>query len=80
MDQTRGERRAETARENDDRDIIEAAEDESLAGPTQQGRGGGNLQADLATQAEQERATDPNAHGQGEIPPHPATEVVTERD
>jgi hypothetical protein len=91
MDQTRGERRAETARENDDRDIIEAAEDESLAGPTQQGREGGNLQADLATQVEQERATDPNAHesvrkgdhiahGQGETPPYPATEVVTERD
>lgn len=91
MDQTRGERRAETARQNDDSDLIEAAEEESLAGATQQGREGGILQSDLATQAEQDRATDPNAHesvkkgdhiarGEGESPSHPATKVVTERD
>ena len=91
-DETRGEHRAETARLNDNGEIIEAAEAES-AGATehQQGAEGGNLQRDLATQAEQERATDPDAqesvtkgdhiaHGQGSSPPHPAREVVTERD
>lgn len=91
MTETRGERRAETAKENDDSDIIEAANEEAVAAPEQQGREGGNLQTDVGTQAERERATDPNrhesvtkgdhiAHGQGETPPHPATEVVTERD
>lgn len=91
MDRTRGERRAETARENDDRDIIEAAEDDSLKGQHQQGSQGGNLQTDLGSTVDQERATDPNrhesvkkgdhiAHGQGESPPHPADRVVTERD
>jgi hypothetical protein len=91
MDRTRGERRAETARQNDDSDIIEAAEDESLKGEHQQGSEGGNLQTDLGSAVDRERATDPNrhesvkkgdhiAHGQGESPPHPATEVVTERD
>lgn len=91
MNDTRGERRAETARQNDDSDIIEAANEDSLAAPEQQGRQGGNLQTDVGTQAEELRATDPGAtesitkgdhiaHGQGESPPHPATEVVTERD
>lgn len=91
MDRTRGERRAETARENDDSDIIEAAEDDSLKGQHQQGSQGGNLQTDLGSTVDQERATDPNrhesvkkgdhiAHGQGESPPHPADRVVTERD
>jgi hypothetical protein len=92
MERTRGDRRAETARENDDSDIIEAAEDEARgAGEHQQGAGGGNLQSDIGTQAEQERAADPDrhesvtkgdhiAHGHGETPRHPATKVVTERD
>ena len=92
MTDTRGERRAETARENDDSDIIEAANEESVsAAAEQQGRAGGNLQTDLGTQAEEERATDPDAHesvtkgdhiahGQGSTPPHPAEQVVTERD
>ena len=91
MDKTRGERRAETARRNDDSDIIEAAEEETLDAPVQQGREGGKLQADLATQAEEERATDPDARegvkkgdhiarGDDDSPPHPATRVVTERD
>jgi hypothetical protein len=92
MDQTRDDRRAETAREHDDSDIIDAAEDEARgAVEHQEGAEGGNLQRDIATQAEQERATDPDrhesvtkgdhiAHGHGETPPHPATKVVTERD
>lgn len=90
-DETRGERRAETARLNVDSDLIEAAESEAEdAAVHQQGAEGGNLQRDLATQAEQQRATDPEAHesitkgdhiahGQGSTPPHPATKVVTER-
>jgi hypothetical protein len=91
MDQTRGERRAETARENDDSDIITAAEEESLKGEHQQGSEGGNLQTDLGSRVDKERATDPNrhesvkksehiAHGQGERPPQPAEEVVSEKD
>lgn len=91
MDPTRGERRAQTARENDDSAIIATAEEDSLEGDGQQGREGGNLQADLATQAGEDRATDPDAHesvkkgdhiahGQGERPPQPATEVVSEED
>ncbi len=90
-EEKRGERRAETARENDDSDIIEAAEKQSVPQPEQQGREGGNLQTDVGTQAEELRATDPDAtesitkgdhiaHGQGESPAHPATKVVTERD
>ena len=91
MDQTRGERRAETARQNDDSDIIPAAEEESLKGEHQQGSEGGNLQTELGTAVDQERATDPTRHesvkkgdhiaqGQGETPPHRAEEVVSERD
>jgi len=92
MTDTRGERRAETAREHDDSDIVQAANGESVsAAAQQQGRAGGNLQADVGTQAEEERVTDPEAHesvtkgdhiahGQGSSPPHPAEKVVTERD
>ena len=90
MNKTRGERRAETARQTDDGDIIDrAAEQPAAAG--QQGREGGNLQRDIGTQAEEARATEPEAHesvtkgdhiahGQGSSPPHPAEQVVTERD
>jgi hypothetical protein len=91
MADTRGERRADTAKRNDDSDIIEAAEEDSTDAPRQQGSKGGNLQRDLGSKVDEERATDPNrhesvkkgdhiAHGQGETPPHPATKVVTERD
>lgn len=83
-EETRGERRAETARENDDSDIIDAATDSDLPPPTQEGSKGGDLQRDIATQAERERATDPDrhesvkkhdhiAHGQGETTPRTAT-------
>lgn len=86
MNRTRGEERAETAREHDDSDIIDAAE----PAPAQGGTEGGNLQKDIATQAEEERATDPDAHesvtkgdhiahGHGESPRHPPEKVVTER-
>jgi hypothetical protein len=91
MDDTRGERRAETARENDDSDMIQAAQDEALTGQAYQGSRGGNLQRDLATQAEEARVRDPEAHesikkgdhaahGQHTDEPRPATDVVTERD
>lgn len=89
MTETRGESRAETAKRNDDSDIIEAAVEESTA-PGQQGSGGGNLQRDVATQAERDQLEDPEAHesvkkgdhmahGQHSDEPHPATKVVAER-
>lgn len=51
-------RRTETARENDDRDIIESG----VPTPSQGGSSGGSLQEDIATQAELERVRDPEAH------------------
>jgi hypothetical protein len=51
-------RRTESAREHDDSDIIETAE----PAPSQGGSSGGNLQEDIATQAELERVRDPEAH------------------
>jgi hypothetical protein len=91
MTETRGAQRAETARQNDDSDIIEAAQAESLTGQVHQGQGGGNLQRDLGTQAEQARTRDPAAHegvkkgdhmahGQHTDEPHPATSIVTESE
>jgi len=53
-------RRTETARENDDSDIIEL--DLAEFEPSQSGSSGGNLQEDIATQAELERVRDPEAH------------------
>jgi len=52
--------RTETARANDDSDIIER--DASEFEPSQSGSSGGNLQEDIATQAELERVRDPEAH------------------
>ena len=57
-DNTTENRRAETARETDDSDLIEGVEKT----PGHQGRSGGNLASDVATQAEQERVRDPEAH------------------
>lgn len=82
----RSEQRAETARRHDDREITENAE----RGPDQQGRSGGNLQADIATQATQERVRDPEAHegvtkeddinhGQRRPVRRPAEQVISER-
>ena len=51
-------RRTETARENDDSNIIDRTEPT----PSQGGSSGGNLQEDVATQAELERVRDPEAH------------------
>ena len=51
-------RRTETARDNDDSDIIDAIEPT----PPQEGRSGGNLQRDIATEASLERVRDPEAH------------------
>ena len=87
MTETRGERRAETAKQNDDSDLIQ----DSDTAPSQGGRSGGNLQADVATQSEEERIRDAEAHegvtkeddiahGQRTSEPRPATHVVTERD
>lgn len=50
--------RARTAREHDDSDIIDNVE----PAPRQSGSSGGNLQEDVATQAELERVRDPEAH------------------
>lgn len=85
-EKTRGEQRAGAARENDDSDMIESGEPM----PGQGGRSGGGMQRDIATQAEQQRATDPEAKegrtkedemAQGDFSPGPrsATEVVSER-
>lgn len=50
-------RRTETARDNDDSAIIDRAE----PAPPHGGTSGGNLQEDVATQAELERVRDPEA-------------------
>jgi hypothetical protein len=91
MTDNRSEERAETARRNDDSAIIDAAQDEALAGEVQSGRSGGDLQRDVATQAEEERVFDPEAHegvtkndkiahGEQTDEPHPPERVLTERD
>ena len=49
--------RTESVREHDDSDIIDRAE----PAPSQGGTSGGNLQEDVATQAELERVRDPEA-------------------
>lgn len=70
--------RTETAREHDDSDMI----DEIEPTPDEQGRSGGNLQTDIATQASLERVRDPEAregvdksddiaHGQRQPVNHP---------
>lgn len=87
MTERRGERRAETAKQNDDSELLQ----DSGSAPSQGGRAGGNLQADVATQSEEERIRDAGAHegvtkeddiahGQRSSVPRPATHVVTERD
>jgi hypothetical protein len=45
--------RTESARENDDSDIIDAVED----APGQSGASGGNLQRDIGSRAEEQRTT-----------------------
>ena len=52
------DRRTDSARENDDSDIIDSIEPT----PSQGGRSGGNLQSDIATEASLERVRDPEAH------------------
>ena len=72
-------RRTETARDNDDSDIIDRIE----PAPSQGGSSGGNLQEDVATQSELERVRDPEAregvskqdkidHQEESAPRHPA--------
>lgn len=53
----REDRRAETAKDNDDSELIESA----AKTPSQQGRSGGDLQTDVGTQASEERVRDPEA-------------------
>jgi hypothetical protein len=53
-------RRTQTARESDDSDIIDR--DSSEVEPSQGGSSGGNLQEDIASQAELDRVRDPEAH------------------
>lgn len=55
-------RRAETAKQNDDSDMVEAANEQAVAAAEQQGRAGGNLATDVATQATEQRVRDPQAH------------------
>jgi hypothetical protein len=52
-------RRTETARNDDDSNIIDRADAEPA--PSFAGSSGGNLQEDIATQAELERVRDPEA-------------------
>ena len=54
-------RRTEIARAHDDHELIESMEEEGPA-PSFEGTAGGNLQADVATQAELENVRDPEAH------------------
>ena len=51
-------RRSDSARENDDSEIIDSIEPT----PSQGGRLGGNLQSDIATEASLEHVRDPEAH------------------
>lgn len=50
-------KRTDTARAHDDHDLIDRIEQ----APAEQGRSGGNLARDVATQAEEERVGDPQA-------------------
>ena len=54
-------RRTEIAREHDDHELIESMAGEEPT-PRFEGRAGGNLQADIATQVELERVRDPEKH------------------
>jgi hypothetical protein len=76
-------RRTDTARENDDSEIIDRIEPM----PSQGGSSGGNLQEDIATQAELERVRDPEVregidkqdkidHQQEAQPRHPADKTA----
>jgi hypothetical protein len=78
-------RRTETARENDDSDVIEL--DLAEIQPSQGGSSGGNLQEDIATQAELDRVSDPEAregvdkqdkidHNQEDQPRHPPDKSI----
>ena len=58
MSNDRNEQRSETAKRNDDSEIIDAIE----PAPEQGGVSGGNLQRDVGTQAAEERVRDPEAH------------------
>lgn len=53
-DNDRGAQRADTARRHDDSELIETMED----APSHGGRSGGNLQRNIATQAEEEHAVE----------------------
>jgi hypothetical protein len=50
-------RRTQSARDHDDSDIIDRAE----PAPSQSGTSGGNMQEDIATEAELDRIRDPEA-------------------
>ena len=76
-------RRTDTARENGDSEIIDRIEPM----PSQGGSSGGNLQEDIATQAELERVRDPEVregidkqdkidHQQEAQPRHPADKTA----
>jgi hypothetical protein len=50
--------RTTAARDHDDSDVIDAAQD----APSDAGRSGGNMARDLSTQAEADRIDDPEGH------------------
>ena len=54
-------RRTEIAREHDDHELIESILGEEPT-PRFEGRSGGSLQVDIATQVELDRVRDPEAH------------------
>ena len=56
--QDRGERRAQTARDHDDSELIERAEQEFQ--PDQQSRSGGEVNRKLGTRDERKRVEDPD--------------------
>ncbi|WP_109809421.1 hypothetical protein [Sphingosinithalassobacter portus] len=53
--------RTQTARDHDDSNVIDRAEQNSISGG-QQGREGGNIQRDVGTQDALARAADPDTH------------------
>ena len=56
-DEKKLDRRTETAKQNDDSDLIE----KSMDAPSFQGRNQGDLNTDIGTQASKERVSDPEA-------------------
>jgi len=89
MTGNQGNERAETAKRNDDSELVEQAQDLDTPGG-HQGSAGGALQLDVGTAAELRQVQDPAAvervtkgakrdHAQHSDAPKPADQAVTER-